>query len=156
MLECDARPLTSTCHRTGPLWASTIDMVVGSPTITIRGLTSECPNSAIIGRTPRHPISSSYENAMWIGVLSVRALNSGTAASTQAKNPFMSVAPRPATRSPRSFNRNGSLSHVCPSTGTTSVCPDSATPGTPLGPIVANRFAFSPSGDITSRLETLQ
>ncbi len=37
MLECAARPETSTCQRTGPLWASTTAIDVGSPTKTMRG-----------------------------------------------------------------------------------------------------------------------
>ena len=59
MLEWAARPETVTFHRTGPLWASTTVIDVGSPTKTMRGLGSFDPIFAIIGRTPMQPISSS-------------------------------------------------------------------------------------------------
>ena len=53
------RPRSSTRQRTGPLWASTTVMLVGSPTKTKRGRGSDLPSSAIIGRTPVQPTSSS-------------------------------------------------------------------------------------------------
>ena len=59
MLECAARPVSSTRQRTGPLCASTTVMVVGSPTNTMRGTGRLLPNSPIIGRTPVQPTSSS-------------------------------------------------------------------------------------------------
>ena len=59
MLECAARPVTSTRQRTGPLCASTTPISVGSPTNTMRGSGSVLPSSAIIGRTPVQPTSSS-------------------------------------------------------------------------------------------------
>ena len=59
MLECAARPVTSTRQRTGPLWASTTAILLGSPTNTMRGSGSALPSSAIIGRTPVQPTSSS-------------------------------------------------------------------------------------------------
>ena len=58
-----------------------------------------------------------------------RARNSGTSASTVATKPFMSAAPRPCRRPSRSTQTNGSLDQSWPSTGTTSVWPDSTRPG---------------------------
>ncbi len=59
MLEWAARPLISTCQRTGPLWESTTLIEVGSPTMTRRGRTKRRPSSAMSGRTPMQPTSSS-------------------------------------------------------------------------------------------------
>ena len=56
----------------------------------------------------------------------------GTIARPVAEKLFMSVTPRPTTRSPISVASNGSVSHGWPSTGTTSVCPDNTMP-----PVVA-------------------
>ena len=71
-------------------------MFVGSPTITMCGLTpSVVPSRSIISGAPRQPTSSSKESAKWIGVLSGRATNSGTSASAIALKLFMSEVPRP-------------------------------------------------------------
>ena len=77
------------------LCASITLMLVGSPTMTARGRGRSAPSRAISGRTPVQPTSSSYETMMWIGSFSLRDLNSGTEASTQARKPFMSQVPRP-------------------------------------------------------------
>ena len=77
-----------------------------------------------MSRTPTQPTSSSYEIARWIGCASGRAVMAGTAARQQARNPFMSVDPRANSLPSRRASRNGSLVHVCPSTGTVSVWPD--------------------------------
>ena len=66
----------------------------------------------------------------------------------------MSQAPRPYSLPSRSTSVNGSVSQAWPVTGTTSVWPDSAMPPTPAGPMVANRFAFCPSGVGTRTLST--
>lgn len=68
----------------------------------------------------------------------------GTRDSAAAMNPFMSQAPRPCRREPREVRVNGSLVHVCPSIGTTSVCPESTSPRSTDGPMLANRFALRP------------
>ena len=71
-------------------------MSVGSPTITMCGLTPRSlPSRLIISGAPRQPTSSSNESAKWIGVLSGRAVNSGTRASAIALKLFMSEVPRP-------------------------------------------------------------
>ena len=44
-----------------------------------------------------------------------------------------------------STSRKGSDVQAWPSTGTTSVWPDSTMPGTSAGPMVAQRLAFRPS-----------
>ncbi|KAK7199596.1 hypothetical protein NESM_000940700 [Novymonas esmeraldas] len=78
--------------------------------------------------TPRQPTSSSKEKAMWTGLARLVDRNAGTSASTTARKPFMSQAPRPYSLPSLSTMVKGSLSHAWPSTGTTSVWPDSTTP----------------------------
>ncbi len=65
-------------------------------------------------------------------------------ARTDATNPFMSAVPRPKARPSCTAIRNGSKDQSCPSTGTTSVWPESRNPGRSGGPIVANKFALRP------------
>ena len=48
-----------------------------------------------------------------------------------------SAAPRPWRRPSRHVSANDGTVQSCPSTGTTSVCPESVTPGRSAGPIVA-------------------
>ncbi len=70
-----------------------------------------------------------------------RRSNSGTSASRSRRSP--SCRRRRGRRAPSSTaQRERSLSHACPSTGTTSVCPDSMIPRRRAGPIVAKRFAL--------------
>ena len=64
--------------------------------------------------------------------------------SMQARNPFMSVVPRPNTRSPARVSANGSRVQGWPSTGTTSVWPESMMPGASRGPRLAKRPALRP------------
>jgi len=68
--------------------------------------------------------------------------SAGTNASTQAIYPFMSAVPRPNSLPSRSVSVNGGRLQGCPSTGTTSVCPDSTIPGSSTGPMLANRLAL--------------
>jgi hypothetical protein len=60
-------------------------------------------------------------------------------------NPFMSAAPRPYSLPSRSVRAKGSEVQGWPSTGTTSVWPDSTTPPATAGPTLASRFDLSPS-----------
>ena len=66
----------------------------------------------------------------------------------------MSVTPRPWTRSPRCVATNGSVSQGWPSTGTTSVWPESTIPPVVALPSragsVANRFALRRSSSNVS------
>lgn len=78
-----------------PLWPTTTSIPVGSPTKQPSGRGTRSSIRAISGRTPRHPISSSYEIARWIGVASSAATISGRSARQTARNPFMSEVPRP-------------------------------------------------------------
>ena len=55
-------------------------------------------------------------------------MNSGTSARLAAMKPFMSQASRAYSLPAFSVSLKGSLDHFCPSTGTTSVWPDSAIP----------------------------
>ncbi|CFW29294.1 Uncharacterised protein [Bordetella pertussis] len=59
--------------------------------------------------------------------------------------PFMSAVPRPWRRPSFSVRQNGSVVHGCPSTGTTSVWPDSTMPARSRSPMVANRLALVPA-----------
>jgi len=74
--------------------------------------------------------------------------------------PFMSAVPRPYTRSSRHVAVNGGVVHGWPSTGTTSVCPDSTMPPRATLPSCpgneASRLALRPSSSklsdaVTSR-----
>ena len=56
----------------------------------------------------------------------------------------MSQAPRPYRRSSTMVAVNGSVAQSCPSTGTTSVWPDSTMPPATSGPMVANKLALAP------------
>lgn len=93
-LECASRPVTVTRKEAMPLWPTTGCMLVGSPTMTAAGR-GRCANASISRGAPRHPISSSYEKARCAGRFRFAAFSSGTAASAQAINPFMSADPRP-------------------------------------------------------------
>src|SRR5512139_3338966 len=62
----------------------------------------------------------------------------------------MSQVPRPWYLRSFKVSVQGSVSHGWPSTGTTSVWPDSTTPSFTLGPTVAKRLAFLPSSLGTS------
>src|SRR5271165_3354793 len=81
---------------------------------------------------------------MWMGRFSGEVRKSGTIASTQAAKPFMSHAPRPYRRPSASRMTNGGLVHACPSTGTTSACPERTTPPSTRGPTVARSALLSP------------
>ncbi len=100
------------------------------------------------------PISSSYDSAKWSGRASVRRVISGTSASAAAMKLFMSQTPRPTRRSSTSMACQGSESHGWPSTGTTSVWPDSTMPPSIGGPMVAKRFAFLPESSNVRREST--
>ena len=63
----------------------------------------------------------------------------------------MSQVPRPNSRSPFCVSVKGSVLQGCPSTGTTSVCPDSTTPPATDGPMVASKFDLVPSALGTRR-----
>ena len=110
-LEWASSPVTSVVNRYPLLWAFTTRMLVGSPTITTRGLGNSATIFSTSGRTPRQPTSSSYEKAKCTGVPSGRETNSGTSASAMAMNPFMSHVPRPKSLPSRSTMANGSLVH---------------------------------------------
>ena len=71
-----------------------------------------------------------------------------------ASKPFMSLVPRPWSRPPRSARRKGSLVQSCPSTGTTSVCPESTTPPGTFGPTSATSAALVPVGSGTRSVST--
>src|ERR1700691_344457 len=62
----------------------------------------------------------------------------------------MSEAPRANRRAPRSCSRKGLEPHCWPSTGTTSVCPDSSTPPRSVGPMLAYRLALRPAASLYS------
>ncbi len=62
---------------------------------------------------------------------------SGARANAAAMKPFMSEVPRPKSLPPRSTTVKGSVSQGWPSTGTTSVWPDSTMPPAMSGPMVA-------------------
>ncbi|KVK84611.1 hypothetical protein WS90_11565 [Burkholderia cepacia] len=119
--EWHAAPFTWQRIASLPLWPSTGFSPVGSPIRHRRGRCARAASASSIGRTPRQPTSSSYENARCTGTPGGRATNAGTAASADAMKPFMSAVPRPYRRPSRSVSRNGSTVHACPSTGTTSV-----------------------------------
>lgn len=95
---------------------------------------------------PMQPTSSSYDSAKWIGSRRRARSTDGTSASDAAMKPFMSHVPRPYSLPSRTSGANGSLLQRCPSTGTTSVWPDSTippcTPPSAAG-TVANRLALS-------------
>ena len=135
--ECALAPRTLTRMPRLPLWATTISIFVGSPMMAIDGTTGIFSIRSSSRRTPIQPTSSSYDNAIWIGVVRLAATISGTHSNTQAMNPFISALPRPKTLSSIGSRTNGSLAQRCPSTGTTSVCPDNMTPPSSAGPIVA-------------------
>ena len=59
--------------------------------------------------------------------------------------PFMSAAPRPYRRPSRATQVEG-IAQTWPSTGTTSVWPDSTSPAPSAGPTLANRLALVPAG----------
>jgi hypothetical protein len=149
--EWASRPRTRPRIDSLPLWPVTTCMPVGSPTMHIPGATPQSCMSRIMRPTPMQPTSSSYDNARWIGAFSGLASMAGTAASTMPTNDFMSAEPRPRSRSSRSTPAQGSTLQDWPSTGTTSVCPDSTMPGRRGSPIVANRFAFALSSSCVSR-----
>ncbi|KAL7711275.1 hypothetical protein N2W54_000976 [Lotmaria passim] len=103
--------------------------------------------------TPQQPSSSSKEKARCTGFARFMERKVGTSASTTARKPFMSHAPRPYSLPSLSTIVKGSESHFWPSTGTTSVWPDSTMPPcvAPLSPgSVAKRFAFVFSGLYTN------
>src|SRR5579872_5686216 len=85
---------------------------------------------------------------------SFRAFISGTAARHADTNPFMSAEPRAYNRPSLRRSVNGSALHACPSTGTVSTCPDSATPPGCCGPMIAWTFAFSPDASVLTRYGT--
>ncbi len=71
--------------------------------------------------------------------------------------PFMSAEPRAYSLPSRSSMRNGSLAQSWPSTGTTSVCPDSTIPPSvrpSADGSVANRLALRRSGDAITSART--
>jgi len=51
--------------------------------------------SSIMLGTPRHPTSSSYDSARWIGLDRFAAFALGSIERTAATKPFMSHVPRP-------------------------------------------------------------
>ncbi len=66
-----------------------------------------------------------------------RPASSGKRARMTAMKLFMSAVPRPNSLPSAARSANGSLCQSWPSTGTTSVWPDSMMPPMPGGPIVA-------------------
>ena len=76
----------------------------------------------------------------------------GTALKTVAIKPFISHVPRPYSLSLSIHGANGSWLQSCPSTGTTSVCPDKIIPPASSGPILSTRLDFLPSSLSTRRL----
>ena len=73
----------------------------------------------------------------------------GSSARLVPMKPFMSQVPRPYSRPSRITGLNGSVVQFWPSTGTTSVWPDSTMPPS-VAPLAAgtvtNRLALSPAG----------
>ncbi len=84
------------------------------------------------------------DSAKWTGRVSPAASIAGTRDRPVAMKPFMSAEPRPCRRPSRSVSVQGSLLQSWPSTGTTSVCPDSTTPPATSGPMENNKFALPP------------
>ena len=152
--ECASKPRTRQRQAFFPLCATTTCMPVGSPTMQPAGATPRATMSASSRCTPMQPVSSSYDRAKWTGCLRPRRRSSGTNASPVAEKLFMSVTPRPWTLSPTGVAVNGSVSHGCPSTGTTSVWPDSTMPPVSALPScagsVANRLALRRSSSKVS------
>ena len=140
--------------RASPLCATTSSMPVGSPTMHPAGRTPRATMSAISRRTPMQPTSSSYERAKCRGLLRPRRTNSARMPSPTAEKLFMSVTPRPYSRSSRRVATNGSVSHGWPSTGTTSVWPERTMPPSVALPSrersVAKRFALRRSSSNVS------
>ena len=102
---------------------------------------------------PVQPTSSSYEKAQWIGLMRFTERSTEVSGNATASKPFISVLLRPYSLPSLSTIVKGSESHFWPSTGTTSVWPDSTMPPcvAPLSPgSVAKRFAFVFSGLYTS------
>src|SRR5690554_5205480 len=61
------------------------------------------------------------------------------------RKPLISHVPLPYKfPSPLSISLHGSVTQACPSTGTTSVCPDNITPPSTAGPIRQCKEAFVP------------
>ena len=67
---------------------------------------------------------------------------------------FMSAVPRPYILPLALVAVKGLVSQCWPSTGTTSVWPESITPPSTLGPIVAKRLALGPLSSATIWLLT--
>ena len=80
-----------------------------------------------------------------MGDFSRAALKCGTMARQTARKPFMSQVPRPKSRPSRAVSAKGSLVQAWPSTGTTSVWPESTMPPAISGPMVAKRLVFLPA-----------
>ena len=137
MLECAARPLISTCQRTGPLCASTtlIDgrladqhharLDEAAAELGDHRAHAEAADLLVVGEgeVDRHRqlallvVGHGGEHA------GEEALHVGGAAAVELAVALGDV--------------NGSEVQRWPSTGTTSVWPESATPATPVGPTVA-------------------
>ena len=141
-LECASWPVTSVEKVMALLWALTTFIEVGSPTMTARGFGRLSRRWATSGRTPLQPTSSSQDKARWMGDVSPALRKCGTSARQTARKPFMSQVPRPKRRSSRAVSSKGSLVQGWPSTGTTSVWPDSTMPPAMAGPMVANRLVL--------------
>ena len=106
--ECAARPWQVAFSATLPLCPTAVRSIVGSPTMQNVGRWVQPAMSSISERTPTQPISSSYEKAICSGMLSVRRAARSAARNAQARNPFMSAAPRANRSGPRACSRNGS------------------------------------------------
>ncbi len=142
--ECASLPRTQQRYSRLPLCATTARIEVGSPTMQPAGRIPLASRSRSRPRTPTQPISSSYDSDRWKLAWPSAAMKSGTVASATAMKLFMSAVPRPYRRPSRICASNGSVSQGWPSTGTTSVWPDSTSPGLRPGDSVANRLALPP------------
>ena len=146
--ECASRPRMRQQKSRLPLWATIACMSVGSPMMQPAGLMPRSARSATSPRTPRKVVSSSKVSDRCTGSRACAARNLGAQASAMAMKPFMSAVPRPWMRPSRCAALNGSVAHSWPSTGTTSVCPDSTMPRVFIAAAssasVQNRFAFLP------------
>src|SRR6218665_3901850 len=145
--EYAAWPWTRQRYRLMPLWATTGRMPVGSPTMEPSGNTPRACRSMIISGGPTQPTSSSNERARCKGLASRVACIVGSSDSAVPMNPFMSHAPRAYSLPSRRLALKGWELQAWPSTGTTSVWPDSTMPPVLLPSCagsVANRLALAP------------
>jgi hypothetical protein len=129
-------------------------MRVGSPTMQRAGGGAWSASAATSSGAPAMVVSSSKERQRWIGRFSSWASRPGTAAMAQAQKPFMSTVPRAISRPSWRRSAKGSACQAWPSTGTQSLCADSATPPATRGPMMACSAALAPLASGMTRLST--